>query len=143
LARAEPGRESGIVYRFLEHTAELGLEVEAASFEELLSEAARAFAELVAPGSSGAPASHTIELGVVHERTLLADWLNELVFLAETEAFVPERITSSERLEDRLRIEIAGFEDAPRPLVKAVTYHGLELDESADGTWKGRVVLDV
>lgn len=131
------------MYRFFEHTAELGLEIEAPSLEEFLGEAAQAFAEIVAvPESNGAPASYTTEL-VVDERTLLADWLNELVFLAETESFVPDRIIGSARRNDRLRVEIAGFEGEPRPLVKAVTHHELELAEDPDGSWRGRVVFDV
>jgi SHS2 domain-containing protein len=37
------------VYRFLEHTAELGLEIEADSLEALLEDAVHAFAELLGP----------------------------------------------------------------------------------------------
>jgi SHS2 domain-containing protein len=131
------------VYRFLEHTAELGLELEAGSLVELLEEAARAFAELVAPGACGVPASHSLQLANVDGQTLLVDWLNELVYLAETEAFVPQRLTRFERAAAGLLVEIAGFVDAPRPLVKAATYHDLELSESAAGIWRGRVIFDV
>jgi SHS2 domain-containing protein len=131
------------VYRFLEHTAELGLEVEAGSLEELLEQAARAFADLVAEDTGGAPVTYQVELERAEEQTLLADWLNELLFLAETRAFVPQRLVRLERAANRLSAEIAGFEDAPRPLVKAVTYHDLELSESPEGIWKGKVVLDV
>jgi SHS2 domain-containing protein len=131
------------VYRFLEHTAELGLEIEAASLEGLLEEAARAFAELVAPDSTGTPVRYSVELGPVDEQTLLADWLNELLFLAETRGFVPRALESCKRTPDRLVAELSGFEDAPRPLVKAVTYNELELEQSPAGVWRGRVILDV
>ncbi len=132
------------MYTFFEHTAELGLEIEASSLEELLDEATQAFAELVAgpKEAGGIPVSYTRELPV-DERTLLADWLDELVFLADTESFVPDRIIGAEHDDERIRIEVAGFEGEPRALVKAVTRHELVLAEGADGMWRGRVVFDV
>jgi SHS2 domain-containing protein len=131
------------VYRFLEHTAELGLEVEADSLQGLFEDAALALAELEAPESRGAPARHLVALAAEDERTLLADWLNELVYLADTEAFVPTGLSRFERTSTGLEAEVEGFEDSPRPLVKAVTYHALELASGAGGVWRARVVLDV
>jgi SHS2 domain-containing protein len=131
-----------VSHRFVEHPAELVLELEASTVEDLLAEAARAFAELVAGSDSGAPARHPLELEVLEEGTLVADWLNELVYLADTQAFVPRRLRSFERTPSGVRAEVLGYEDAPRPLVKAVTYNDLEL-ESGPGGWRARVVLDV
>lgn len=129
-------------YRFVEHTAELGLEIDAASFEQLLVQATRAFAELVSASESGPPARHSVELESGEERTLVADWLNELVYLADVHSFVPERVGRLERTESGVRAELVGHQGAPRPLVKAVTYSELEL-RSGPGGWHARVVLDV
>jgi SHS2 domain-containing protein len=72
---------------------------------------------------------------------LLATWLDELVFLAETEGLVPERADLAlEGLE--LSALVRGRRGDPRPLVKAVTLHRLRLKHE-DGVWRGRVVLDV
>ncbi len=131
-----------MAYRFVEHTAELGLELEASSLEDLLAEAARAFAELVAGSGSGAPARHVVELEVIEERTIVADWLNELVYLADASGFVPRRLGSFARTRTQIRAEVLGYEDEPRPLLKAVTYNDLEL-EDGHGGWRARVVLDV
>jgi len=131
------------VYRFLEHTAQLELEIEAGSFEELLAEATRAFAELVAPGSRGVPAHRTVEIARDDEKTIVADWLSELVYLAETDSFVPRRLLACERTPDRISVKLAGFLDAPRPLIKAITYDGLELSESSRGLWQAKVTLDI
>jgi SHS2 domain-containing protein len=131
-----------VPYRFVEHTAELGLELEAPSLEGLLTEAACAFAELVAGSDAGPPARHLVELDVLEERTIVADWLNELVYLADTRAFVPRRLGSFARTRSAVRAEVLGYEDAPRPLVKAVTYNDLELVHGPGG-WRARVVLDV
>jgi SHS2 domain-containing protein len=129
-------------YRFVEHTAELGLELEAPTLEELLAEACRAFAELVGASGSGKPARRLLELEILEERAIVADWLNELVYLADAHGFVPRRLGSFERTPTGVRAELLGYEDSPRPLVKAVTYNDLELSGGPRG-WHARVVLDV
>ena len=74
--------------------------------------------------------------------TLLASWLDELVFLAESEGLVPRRV---ERLDVGPR-EVTGLvsfvRGAPPHLVKGVTYHDLVLAYE-EGAWRARVVLDV
>ena len=73
---------------------------------------------------------------------LLAAWLEELVFLAETEEFVPERVAEMELAPGTLRARVEGRHATPRHLVKSVTYHRLEVRRDATG-WVARVVLDV
>jgi SHS2 domain-containing protein len=129
-------------YRFVEHGGEVELELEAASEAGVFEAALGAFAELVASGEEGAGVRHEIELAGADRPLLLVDWLNELVFLAEVEGFVPERVAELELAGDRLRATVAGRRGRPRQLVKAVTLNGLELGE-AGGLWRGHVVLDV
>jgi SHS2 domain-containing protein len=73
---------------------------------------------------------------------LLAGWLDELVFLAESVGFVATQLEQLKLEEDRLSATVSGFIGEPPPLVKAVTYHGL-LFEPSDGWYVARVVLDV
>lgn len=129
------------MHRFVPHTGEVQVEIEAPTAAEVFGEAALALAELM-DGGSGEPA--TCELHAeAHDRAgLLVEWLNELVFRAETEAFVPERILALDLAERSLTASVSGRIAAPRHLVKAVTYHDLALEERAGG-WFARVVLDV
>ena len=127
-------------YRWVDHTAELELHVEAPTPELVLLDALHAFAELAGPATGG-PQVHELELEAQDPASLLAQWLEELVFLAETEGLVPEEAEISLR-ETKLRAVVRGRTGEPRPLVKAVTYHGLALAHE-DGLWRGRVVLDV
>jgi SHS2 domain-containing protein len=129
-------------YRFVEHGGEVELALEAATETGLFEAAARALAELVADTDEGAAARHEIELRGDDRALLLVDWLNELVFLAEVEQFVPERVTGFERVGDRLRVAVAGRRGRPRHLVKAVTLSELDCGETG-GMWHGHVVLDV
>jgi SHS2 domain-containing protein len=129
------------VHRFLPHTGEVEVEIEAATAGDVLGEAALALAELM-EGGGGDPATREVHVEAGDRAGLLVEWLNELVFRAETEAFVPERITALDLAERSLTASVSGRISAPRELVKAVTYHDLVFEQRA-GTWFARIVLDV
>jgi SHS2 domain-containing protein len=130
------------VFRWIEHTAELELEVEAPSEPAVFVEALAAFAELVGDGS-GPAVTYEIELEAEDHALLLVDWLGELIYLSEVEWFVPERLASLELGERTLRAAVEGHRGEPRPLVKGVTLHRLELRGDDKVGWHARVVLDV
>jgi SHS2 domain-containing protein len=132
-----------VTRRFVDHTAELEVELESDSAEGVLEEALLAFAELAGTGDGrrGEAAEHAIDLEARDLPALLAAWLDELVFASETEGLVPE---SADLRLDGLRLTgvVRGRRGEPRPIVKAVTLHRLRFGRR-DGVWRGRVVLDV
>jgi SHS2 domain-containing protein len=130
------------VYRWVEHTSELQLELQAPSEEALFATALTAFGELVGRDDDGLPARHEVRASASDRAALLVEWLGELVFLAETEEFVPERVLSLELDDGALRAVVEGRRNDPAHLVKSVTYHNLELAQDGEG-WRARVVLDV
>jgi SHS2 domain-containing protein len=130
------------MYRWIEHTAELELEITAPTKEMIFEEALRAFAELVGRDSGGERAEYQVTATAADAPALLAEWLGELVFLAETKDFVPERLTQLEVGEGDLSALVAGRCDEPSHIVKSVTYHNLELRMNG-ANWLARVVLDV
>ena len=130
------------MYHWVEHTAELELRIEAETPEAVFADALAALAELLANEHAGGPASFDVELTAADRATLLVDWLGELVYLAETKDFVPERTHELAVDENRVTAKVEGHVGRPSPLVKAVTYHGLELKDEG-GVWKARLVLDV
>ena len=131
------------MHRWIEHTGELELALEAAEEPEIFAAAVAALNELLEEDSSSEPIEwREIALRSLERATLLADWLNELVFLAETEDFVPERVVTLELARDGLRATVEGRRGGPRHLVKAVTYHGLEFGGEEGRVW-ARAVLDV
>ncbi len=129
-------------YRWVDHTAEVELALEGATEEEVLRDALVALGELLDDEGGGEPVRRAVELQAPTRADLLAAWLEELVFLAETEALVPERADELELRPDGLAAVVVGRDGAPRPVVKAVTYHGLRFDHEG-GRWRARVVLDV
>jgi SHS2 domain-containing protein len=132
------------VRRWVEHTGELEIEIEAASAEAVFAEAAAALAELLGdddrPGEPAA--SRTVAVEARDRPALLAAFMEELVFLAESESLVPAEVRGI-ALEDRgARVDLAFARGDPPHLVKGVTYHRLEF-EPAGGGYRARVVLDV
>ena len=131
-------------HRYLEHVGELELELEADTEAGVFAEALAAFRELVdGVGVHGRPLRREIDLAPEDDAAhLLADWLEELVFLAEVHAFVPCRVIDIDVGGGALRATVEGHHGRPRHLVKAVTLTGLELGRRTD-RWYGHVVLDV
>jgi SHS2 domain-containing protein len=129
------------MYRWVDHTAEVELHIEAQSREEVFADALAAFADLVSRDGEGEPAEHDVAVAARDDASLLAAWLEELVFLAETDDFVPES-AALELTNGHLSARVSGRRAGPAHLVKAVTYHGLEFAQDND-IWRAKVVLDV
>jgi SHS2 domain-containing protein len=133
-------------YAWAEHTGELELRVEAASPEAVLADALAALGELLGEGEAGTPdlarESRRLDLEGADRAVLLADWLAELAFLAETEGFVPDAVEALALRPDGLSARVAGRRARPPHLVKAVTYHRLAFEPAGAG-WRGVAVLDV
>jgi len=85
------------VHRWVDHTAELELELEAASERVVFEEALAALGGLLAERAGREeepdtePARHRVSASAPDRATLLAEWLSELAYLAESEGFVPTR----------------------------------------------------
>jgi protein archease len=130
------------VHRWVGHTAEVELVVEAESEEAVFREALAALAELLGEAPRGAVRTVGVDLEAPDRAALLADWLAELVFLSETEGFLPTRARDLDLDGDRMHAVVEGRTGEPRFLVKAVTLHRLAF-ERANGGFRARVVLDV
>ena len=136
------------MYRWVEHTAEVELEIEADGERAVLADALAALAELLGAGDDEYPAragpleERTVRVSAADRPALLAGWLEELVFAAESDGFVAAAIERLELRADGLTATVAGIRGDPPPLVKAVTYHRLLFEPSERG-YRARVVLDV
>jgi protein archease len=130
------------MYEWRSHTAEIELAIEAGSEEQVFTDALAAFFELVALDDSGTAAQHDVALEAADRASLLVDWLQELIYLADAESFIAERAEEL-RLEDTsINATLVGRHALFEPLVKAATYHGLRFEREGN-TWRARVVLDV
>jgi SHS2 domain-containing protein len=139
------------VYRWIDHTSEVEIEIEAGSEREVFEDALSALRDLLGFGSiEDRTERRVVAVGGPDRPALLAAWLEELVYLAESEGFValrvdelslPPRIVDN-FVDNRLSAVVVGVIDAPPPLVKAVTYHRLAFAPAGAG-YGATVVLDV
>lgn len=137
------------MYRWVEHTGELELEIDAESEERVFADALEALGHLLRGDDeehgrvpAGEPVEHAIEVDGTDRPRLLAAWLGELAFLAETEGLVCDGVTGLRLGDGTLHASIHGHAADPPHLVKAVTYHRLAFEEH-EGRWRARAVLDV
>lgn len=145
------------MFELFDHTADLGLRVCSETLEQLFIDAARGLAAMIVenPDQLAGQTSMTLEVEGGHERLddWLFDWLSELLYLFETEHFVPAEIqVRMTQDDDRLLLTatVAGERldpQAPRLRleheVKAITYHHLEVRHDKDGQWRATVIVDI
>ncbi|MFB6114927.1 MAG: archease, partial [Candidatus Nanohalobium sp.] len=115
--------------------------------EEAFSEVVKAFSDIV--GGEGGMYTHEIEVESEGYEALLFDFLDELIFLQDTEGVV---VSHAEELEiediekgHRLTAEISvdDISDSMNPMdVKAPTYSEMEV-KTGDGEWVLQAVLDI
>src|SRR5262245_29759606 len=137
-------------FEVFEHTADIGLRVEAASLEELFVEAARgAFALVVEnPDAIQLRQSIVIELEAEDVEGLFVDWLRELIYRFETDHLLLREFDArlsdeSRRLRAECRGEVADWSrHLPDNELKAVTYHGLRVAKTPGG-WEAEVIFDI
>jgi SHS2 domain-containing protein len=135
------------MYELFEHTADLGLRVRAAELETLFAEAGQGLFSMIVDLAEVRP-EREIQLKVEGEELdlLLFDWLNELLYrfdsehllLAEFDVHIgPAGVVATARGEpiDPSRHQLEHE-------VKAITYHGLRIEQQPDG-WLAEVIVDI
>jgi SHS2 domain-containing protein len=136
------------MYEFFEHTADLGLRVRAADLDTLFAEAATALFSAIVEDLNTVRPVQRIELRIAGDdrEFLLFDWLKELLCRFDAEHLLFDRFAAHVAADgltgaawgeplDRTRHELAHE-------VKAITYHGLRVEQTADG-WLAEVIVDI
>ena len=133
---------------FFEHTADLGLRVRAADLDGLFAEAARALFSAVVEDLGTVATSQHLEIRIsgADKEYLLFDWLKTLLYHFDAEHLLFSRF--------EVRVGEGGLEAVawgepmdlarhePNHEVKAITYHGLKVEKTADG-WLAEVIVDI
>jgi len=139
------------MWRALDHTADVLLEIEAPSWAGLLEEAARAWGAWISGGQELGQTSFertvevqgadAVEVWVHHWRALHRLWAveNALAITAGIERLAREN-------DSAVRVRCIPIEtlDLTRCVdVKAVTWHEARVEEREGGVWVGAIVLDL
>lgn len=132
-------------HEILEHTSELRVRLRAPDLRALFREATRALGETLAAqaGDNEGPENHDVHVRGSDLDALLVDWLNELLYLAETRCWIPHDAEALEASHTRVRGRVRGTRVPIAPsLVKAATHHGLHVTPVRGG-YEAEVVFDV
>ncbi len=128
----------------IEHTADWAYRVRGKNLAELLIQATLGLYSLVGMQlAPGAQITRSIQLKGIDRESLLVAWLNELLYLHESEGLGFEDIKINYLDETSIQAQVTG---APTQQwlkdIKAVTYHNLAICETESGL-EVTLVLDV
>ena len=136
------------VYKTIEHTADIGIEVKSDSLARLFAVSACAMFDIMGDLSGVRPSDKAaVSLSADSVEELLITWLNELIFRAEVSGMFFSKFEIESIDEVSLKASVWGepySEDihSMGHSVKAATYHELEVTHS-DQSWSARVIFDV
>jgi SHS2 domain-containing protein len=136
------------MFETFEHTADLGLRVRSPDLDALFAEAGQALMAAVLENPEAVAPLRRIDVDLENEELaiLLFDWLREILYRFDAEHLVFGRFEVSVS-EMGLRGSAWGepLDPARHVLlheVKAITYHGLLVEPTADG-WLAEVIVDI
>ena len=136
------------MYETFEHTADLGLRVTAADLAGLFAEAGRGLTSIIVANLDRVRPVREVTIAVEGTRLdeLLFDWLNEILYVFESQRLLLAQFD--------VQIDAAGLQatargeeaDESRHIleheVKAITYHGLKIEQTGQG-YLAEVIVDI
>jgi len=136
------------MYETFDHTADLGLRVRAADLDTLFAEAAQALFSVIVEDPATVEPRQQVEVRLrgSDREFLLFDWLKELLYHFDSGHLLFSRFAV--RVTDDELVGTAWGEPLDRDRhtldheVKAITYHALRVEKTADG-WLVEVIVDI
>jgi SHS2 domain-containing protein len=135
-------------FRFIDHTGDMGIQVYGESLSLLFQHAAEGLSHIItAPEKIREKESRPISLRADAIEELLVNWLNELIFLFETDGFLFRRFEVLDLGEYFIEALAFGeiLEEGHHSIlrtVKATTYHQLHVTRGKAG-WEARIIFDL
>ncbi len=135
-------------YEVFEHTADIGLHASGDTLPELFIHAAQGMESLlVVPEQVQVVTSREVTVDGHDPVSLLIAWLNELIFLFDTEYLLFRDFAITAISETRLTGRVAGEPfDAQRhelsSAIKAVTWHEAAVNHTGEG-YQARIIFDL
>jgi len=130
-------------YEEIDHTADWAFRAFGRDLVELYSNAAYALFALEGALDTQSTLTREVRVEGVDREALLVNWLNELLYLQETQHETYQRFELSELSETKLRATIHGAPASPTTkFIKAVTFHDLKIIQTPEG-WQATIVVDV
>lgn len=136
------------MHEVFEHTADLGLRVRAADLNTLFAEGAQALFETIVPDLASVRPDQKVEIVLTGDDRpyLLFDWLKELLYHFDAKHLLFGKFEAHVGANGLAGAAWGEPLDPARHVleheVKAITYHGLRVEQTADG-WLAEVIVDI
>jgi SHS2 domain-containing protein len=123
-------------FEILEHTADIGIIAYGNSMKEAFASAAKGMFSLITESGDIEEVEHRdIELAASDRESLLVAWLNELIYLFDTENMLFKKFDITRLGETQLKAKVCGEKvDSARHKIrmgiKAATYHMLKIEKN-------------
>jgi protein archease len=133
------------MFEVIQHTADVRLRIRGDSLEDLFREAVRGLTASLQPHQmQPAEVNRSVKVDSVDRTTLLVDFLNEVLWLADVHGEVFHDVKFGELTESRLTADLRGSRtDSFGSDIKAVTYHEADVRQNERGEWETMLVLDI
>jgi len=136
-------------FEIIEHTADIGIRAFGSTEAETFENAATGMFSLIASQENDVRSVQVFPVEVTAEdrETLLVEWLNELLYIFESNRVLLSRFQVQELGETHLVAKSWGepFDETRHEFkddIKAATYHMLKVEKTAEG-WEADVIFDV
>ena len=139
---------AGKGFEVIDHTADVGIIVYGTEIKQVFANAAIALFSLITDlGNIREELKYDLEVASEDRESLLVEWLNELIYLFDTEHALLKRFDIQSLSNTRLKITCYGEKIDPsrhkiKTGVKAATYHMLRIDKDNKG-YKAQVIFDI
>lgn len=135
-------------FEFIEHTAGKGFRVEANNLKDLFETSVLGLAKLlredISPNTDDLSVSEKIEVQAQDETALLVDFLSEILTLSHIQKTVFTGIDIKKIDSSMVRAAIFGNPvDYFDEVIKAVTYHQVDVRESDNGRFTTNIIFDI
>jgi len=136
------------LFEIIDHTADIGINAYGRTLKDLFSNAATALFSLISDTEQvQAIETRTVSVSAPDRESLLVRWLNELIYLWDTEHLLLSRFKIARLTSHRLDAECSGERLDPSRHrvhrdVKAATYHMLQINRDSQG-YQTRIIFDI
>jgi SHS2 domain-containing protein len=139
---------AGKGFEVIDHTADVGIIVHGTEIKQVFANAATALFSLITELENiREELKYDVEVASEDRESLLVEWLNELIYLFDTEHVLLKRFDIQSLSNTKLKITCCGEKIDPsrhkiKTGVKAATYHMLRIDKDDKG-YKAQVIFDI
>ncbi|MFC1624027.1 archease [Candidatus Omnitrophota bacterium] len=140
-------------YEIIGHTADIGLKVNGETLKKLFENAAKGMFEIIAGEGAHEPITAPVDQKIQIKKEfesfeeLLVEWLSELLYIFNKEEILFNSFKIQDLSYDGITGKVSGkkINPANRALqteIKAVTFHGLKIEEDKTG-FNCKIIFDV